>query len=305
MYSEREAPFDVRTSLVLYRTAVEKVKKVVSCVLRCGLRIEVDIIDNYDGMDYFEVLGDSRVHYFRTGANIGYGRAHNNSIRKSLGAARYHLVLNPDVSFEPDALKTILDYMEGHRDVGQIMPRIVDPQGSLQYLCKLLPTPMDLLVRRFVPIERIRDSFNHRFELHGFGYDQVLDVPYLSGAFMFLRVSALREIGRFDERYFMYAEDIDLTRRVHGQYKTLFYPSVTVTHEHARESYRSLRMMAVHIMNVVRYFNKWGWFFDRERRSTNARVLKAVRAIARNASHRDSLARVSGTITQGDGVLIK
>jgi GT2 family glycosyltransferase len=281
MYDQESASFDVRASLVLYKTSPEQVKHVVSCVLQRGLSVEMDVIDNYGRMDYSSVISDKRVHFFRTERNIGYGRAHNTSIRKSLEAARYHLVLNPDVSFESETLETILNYMEQYPDVGQLMPRIVDPEGSLQYLCKLLPTPIDLLVRRFVPIRHIRDTLSRKFELHAFGYDQVLNVPYLSGSFMFLRISALREIGMFDERYFMYAEDIDLTRRVHGRYKTVFFPAATVIHEHARESYKRFRMMAIHIVNVVRYFNKWGWFFDRERRIINARALAAIGSVAR------------------------
>ena len=108
-----------------------------------------------------------------------------------------------------------------------------------------------------------------RFEMLDSGYDHVMNVPFLSGCFMFLRVSALKQIGLFDERFFMYGEDIDLSRRMHKCFKTLYYPDVTIIHHHEAASYKSLKMMFVHIRNIIKYFNKWGWFFDSERRKVN------------------------------------
>ena len=114
--------------------------------------------------------------------------------------------------------------MENNPDVGQLMPKVTHPDGEVQYLCKLLPTPYDLLVRRFIPIKKIKDLNNTKFELRFSEYDKITNVLYLSGCFMLLRVSALKEVGLFDEGYFMYPEDIDLTSRIHTKYKTIFYP---------------------------------------------------------------------------------
>ena len=61
-----------------------------------------------------------------------------------------------------------------------------------------------------------------------------MNVPYLQGSFMFLRTKALKEVGLFYERFFMYPEDIDITRRMHKKYKTIFYPEVSIHHEHAK-----------------------------------------------------------------------
>ena len=86
---------------------------------------------------------------------------------------------------------------------------------------------------------------------------------------MMLRMKALCDIGGFDERFFMYPEDIDLTRRIHQQYRTMYVPFVTVVHHHRAASYKSPRMLRIHIVNMIRYFNKWGWLFDAERRRIN------------------------------------
>jgi len=153
------------------------------------------------------------------------------------------------------------------------MPKILYPDGSIQRLCKLVPKPTDLLLRRIFS-NKIRAQNNSIFELHSSGYDKLMFVPYLSGCFMLLRQSALIDIGLFDERFFMYPEDIDLTRRMAERYDTLFYPHVSVIHEHGRESHKSFNMFVIHLVNLVRYFNKWGWFYDSKRDELNRKTLK-------------------------------
>ena len=90
---------------------------------------------------------------------------------------------------------------------------------------------------------------------------------------MFFRVSSLCEVGLFDERFFMYPEDIDMTRRMHAKYKTIFYPFVSIIHAHAAASRVNKKMLRIHILNMIKYFNKWGWFFDKERRRVNKECL--------------------------------
>lgn len=89
---------------------------------------------------------------------------------------------------------------------------------------------------------------------------------------MFIRSEALKAEGLFDERFFMYPEDIDLTRRIHRHWKTLYYPACEIVHDHRAESYKSLRMTKIHIINMMRYFNKWGWWVDGERRRFNKSI---------------------------------
>lgn len=90
---------------------------------------------------------------------------------------------------------------------------------------------------------------------------------------MLLRAAALREVGLFDERFFMYPEDIDITRRIHRHFQTIFYPHVSIIHDHAQGSYKSPKLLWIHIINLCKYFNKWGWIIDRERKEVNKRVI--------------------------------
>ena len=107
------------------------------------------------------------------------------------------------------------------------------------------------------------------YELRDLDLERPINAPYLSGCFMLLRTKAAVDAGLFDERYFMYPEDIDLTRSIHRDWLTLYYPQWTIVHAHKQASYTNKKMLWVHIQNMCRYFNKWGWFFDPERRLFN------------------------------------
>lgn len=257
----------LNVSIVIYKHLWSELAPLIHTLKEVELVNKIYIIDNSPTPS--NEFSESGICYFFTGKNIGYGAAHNIAFRKSiLNKVPYHLVVNPDISFDASIVETITLFMEKHPTVGHLMPKVVYPNGELQYLCKLLPTPSDLFVRRFLP-----ESFNKKrmdvFEMRNSGYSKVMEVPYLSGCFMFLRTVALEKVGLFDERFFLYPEDIDLTRRIGQYYKTVFFPDVTVIHQHAKSSYTNVKMMLIHSWNLAKYFNKWGWIFDKERRKIN------------------------------------
>lgn len=209
--------------------------------------------------------------------NLGYGSGHNAAINLAKAAgSTYHIVVNPDVWFEKNVIETITDYMEKHPNVGQIMPRVLFPDGEIQRLCKLLPTPWDMFSRLCLPPILIQYG-NSKYELRSSEYNNIINVPYLSGCFMFFRMSALEEVGLFDEHFFMYAEDIDMTRRMHEKYLTLFYPEVTIYHRFSRASRHSFKLLLIHVANICMYFNKWGWFFDSKRKQINSETTKQLK----------------------------
>jgi len=265
----------INASIVLYNHTVSEIAPLIETLRKSVIVSNVFLIDNspVENTDFktFDV------NYHFVGKNIGYGAAHNIAIRHTLlKKLPYHLVINPDISFDSDILLKIEEFMNNNSDIGLLMPKILYPNGEIQYLCKLIPTPFDLIFRRFLP-KKWTNKRTNTFELRDSGYNQLLEVPYLSGCFMFLRAEAIRETGMFDERFFMYPEDIDLTRRIHRHFKTVFYPGAIVVHNYAHSSYLSFRMLFIHIFNMIKYFNKWGWIIDHERRRVNRETLKQLR----------------------------
>lgn len=225
-------------------------------------------IDREEESMHQKIESGFKMYYFHD-KNDGYGCGHNEALyNASREHAEYHLVVNPDVWFGPEVIPALKEYMDLHHDVGQMMPRVLYPDGYVQPLAKMLPSPMDFFGRLCLP-PRLIAKRNAWFELHDTNCEMVLDVPYLSGCFMFFRMEAIKKIGYFDKRFFMYAEDIDVTRRIHEHYKTIFYPKVSIYHKFSRASRRSLWLFWVHVKNIIMYLNKWGWFFDSQRDAFN------------------------------------
>lgn len=134
--------------------------------------------------------------------NKGYGSGHNIAIRKAIElGADYHVVLNPDIYWSGDIISSLEKYMNENPSVGQVMPKVFYPNGDLQYICKMCPTPLDLIFKRFLPSYMTQKRMD-KFQLKFTNYDKIINAPYLSGCFMFFRRTALKEVGLFDERYF-------------------------------------------------------------------------------------------------------
>lgn len=266
---------DLSISLVTYKSKRDVLDETVQSVLNSeGISFRLYIIDNSPTDEIRSWYNDERIVYIFNNKNVGFGAAHNIIMGDSEKLGRYHLVLNPDIKFTADVLKGLQDYMDEHDDVGDIIPKVYYTNGKVAPICKLLPTPFDLLLRMFVPVRSWRLKTAKNYLMSFCDYNHIINAPYLSGCFMFIRAGILDEIGLFDEQMFMYAEDIDLSRRIHRKYKTIFYPTLTIWHHSANESHSNLRLMMIHIKSCLYYFNKWGWFFDKERKLINERAVQ-------------------------------
>lgn len=261
-------------SIVTYKNDFEKLSQAIFSFLNTDAQVKLYIVDNSPTSVIRNLCYDKRIEYIATGKNLGFGKAHNiviNNLPKI--KSKYHLVLNPDVYFDEGVTEKLVDYMNQNESVGLVMPKVLYPSGNIQHNCKLLPTPYNLFVRRFMYFDqqRVKES-NYSYEMQFADYDEEMEVPYLSGCFMFLRASSLKRVGGFDEKFFLYGEDIDLSRRIHQQFQTMYYPAATVYHHHAKGSYKSMRLMLHNIRSAIIYFNKWGWLKDKERELINSRI---------------------------------
>lgn len=265
----------ISASIVTHRTPLPQLQKAVECLLRSDVA-RIYIIDNSpdNALQQIESLS-GRITY-RHVENRGFGAGHNIALREVVGDADgCHIVMNADVWWEGDVPAILAGYLAEHPEAGMAAPRVYYPDGDLQYSCRMLPTPLDLFAKRFLPSSFTRRRME-RYLLAAHDHRQPLNCPYLLGSFLMFRNKALRKCGLFDERFFMYPEDIDITRRIHRSYATIYYPAASIVHEHAAASRKSLRMLKIHLANMARYFCKWGWLFDRERRLFNRRLLRSI-----------------------------
>jgi GT2 family glycosyltransferase len=256
------ATLSLGVSIVLYKMPVAEILPLVRELLAQGTR-QIYLVDNSPkGFDAFAGwTPPARVVTISTQQNLGYGRAHNLAIRDSVRRHDYHLVCNPDITLGERTLRKLNELMEGRREVGLCMPRIVDPKGELQYLCKLAPSPLDFVLRRVSPgswFGRQRAAFEMRTDPTA--YEREMSPDFLSGCFMFFRSEVLAKLNGFDDRYWMYLEDLDISRRCKRIAGTLYYPNETITHVHAMGSHKSVRLFLAICRSAIRYFNTFGWF---------------------------------------------
>ena len=257
-------------SIVLYHPKWEQeVLPLVTELLKVHNLRRIYLLDNSETKSKEPIAKSPKLRYMHMDANLGYGKAHNIAIRETAyEQTAFHLVMNSDIRVQAEDIDAMHDWMIANQQVGQLMPKVLNPDGSQQYLAKRLPSPLDVFGRRFLPAFLMKHR-NKRYELRDLDLNRPINAPYLSGCFMMLRTKAVVEAGLFDEQFFMYPEDIDLTRRIHRNYLTLYYPAWTIVHDHAQASYKNKHMLRIHIQNMCRYFNKWGWCFDKERKLFN------------------------------------
>lgn len=268
----------ITASIVAFHTKHDDLSRLIECVMKSTIE-QLFIVDNSTNDELRDFVKDNpRISYIHS-LNLGYGSGHNIAIKKSIeNGAEYHVVLNPDIYWTDEVIEKLKCFMDDTTDCGLVMPKITYPNGDTQYLCKLLPTPIDLIIRRFIPISSYQKSHDNLYELQWTGYDKVMEIPSLSGCFMFIRCSILKKTGGFDERYFMYAEDLDLCRRIGEVSRTMFFPKVSVVHEYEKGSYKNKKLLKYHLTSIVKYFNKWGWFIDPKRRNKNNYCVSLIKS---------------------------
>lgn len=199
---------------------------------RSTVTLEVFVVDNASGDGTVEAIATRFpwVNVEALGENVGFGRANNRAIQRANGPTI--LVLNPDTRVTPVAMRECLDELQRRPDVGVLSPRVVDGQGRFDLRCKRgFPT----LWGTFTHVARLdrvlRDRRSLRYTMRWLPEVSPSDVEAVSGAVMFVRADALQLTGGFDERFFMYGEDIDLCVRIAGLgWRVRYWPEVTVTH---------------------------------------------------------------------------
>lgn len=187
--------------------------------------------------------------------NLGFGAGHNTVL--PLLDSRYHAVINPDILLFDDALSAITSWMDAHPDVAIVTPRLVFPNGAPQHIAKRRPALLPLMARQ------LKLGFLKKYEQHYLMLDEDLttptDVEFCSGSFFVVRTDIFRNIGGFDEGYFMYVEDADITQKVLQHGRAVYLPSVTVAHAWHRDAHKKPRQFVWQLRSMLRYFGKWGF----------------------------------------------
>lgn len=263
----------VTLSVVLYKNNQDEIAKLISCIDIDNVS-KIFVVDNSPTSELSILSTVSKIEYIHNPSNPGFGAAHNIAIKKAIEeGAKYHFIVNPDIYFQGDIISPMVEYMNQNSDIGMMMPQILNLDGTVQNLPKLLPSPYSVLMRKLKRPKMIYDDFINKYELRFVGKDLIYNAPILSGCFTLLNLQAIKEIGMYDDKYFMYFEDWDLSRRMHEKYETIYFPKVSVFHGYESGANKNSRLFKIFLNSAFTYFNKWGWFFDSERKKSNKKAL--------------------------------
>jgi GT2 family glycosyltransferase len=256
----------------LYNHNLDDIYKLVKLFEESTVDI-IYIIDNSPSDKLGSLSGlFSKIKYFYFPQNLGFGKGHNIALKKSKDEDYcFHFIVNPDIYFLPGTIENMINYMQNDTSIGMMMPQVLNDDGTIQYLPKLIPAPWDVIIRIFKLPKRYYNNFISKYELRG--VNEIVNIPILSGCFTIMNISAIKEVGIFDERFFMYFEDWDLSRRINQKYKTIYFPYASVFHGYENGAKRSFKLFKIFFFSYIKYFNKWGWFYDYNRKRINNSVL--------------------------------
>ena len=248
----------VSVSIVSYNSA-DEIAAAIDSVLQYthGVAVSVVIADNASEDNTVALLRERypQVTVLEMGGNLGFGAAHNRAI--ATVDSEYHVVMNPDITFDSDVLSALAAYLDENETAVLATPLILNADGSVQAVPRVLPKRRYMFagqLERFGGVfRRWRDEYTRRRET----FDVPTAIAFCTGCFMMVRTATLKEVGGFDDRFFMYMEDADLSRRLARHGALMLVPDVKVTHRWEKASGKSGKFLKIHLQSMRRYFKKW------------------------------------------------
>jgi len=223
------------------------------------LSYEIIVVDNgsKEGSQKMIQRDFPEIHLLQNETNEGFSRATNRGLRAAQGD--YFLCINNDTVLFPHSLETLVSFMEKHPEAGVSGGKIFNKDGTVQPSARSFPRletaffNRSSLASRFFP----KNPFSRRYLLSDWDHNSVREVDWVSGSFFILRRSLIEKVGLFDERFFLYCEDVDYCRRVRGAgYHVFYVPTAHITHN---TDYSEKRWVTLfyHHQSMYRFYKKY------------------------------------------------
>lgn len=262
---ELEKMNDLSISIVAYNNYVDIKDAIVSIEKYTSSEISkrIYIIDNgvaasscVEVNSFKTFIKDMKdVDYIDLDSNVGFGKGHNQVL--NLIDSDYHAIVNPDILLCEDSFFKIIQWMDTNRDIGMTIPLLTDEEGKMQNVYRRELTVFDMFNRMV-----LKSAFKKRAQKHimqDMDYTKPFQVPFGQGSFLVIRSELFKELGGFDDNFFMYCEDADLCKRVNQVSKLMYYPGTRVIHKWEKGSHKNRVLFKYHVESMKRYFRKWGW----------------------------------------------
>lgn len=261
--ARRLSPPDVDLTIVVVNwNTKEHLERCLQSIYRPDVEtaFEVIVVDNAskDGSADVAEIQFPQTNVIRNDKNLGFSRAANQAI--ILGRGSFFMLVNPDAVLQDKAIDRVVEFAREHPDVGIVGCKILNEDGSLQPSCRRFPTPAVGLFRNtFLGRLFPRNRYTRSYLMTDWDHMNLREVDWVSGACMLIRRETLSEIGIFDERYFMYCEDLDLCFRAHNAgWKVFYYPRAVAVHRKGASSDQAqLRCVVTFHRSLYKFFNKY------------------------------------------------
>lgn len=248
----------ISISIVTYNSANEilEVLKSLECIKT--LNPAVFVVDNCSSDNTVNLVKEyyPDVVVIESDSNLGFGAGHNLAIRQI--ESDYHFVVNPDIHVEKQQIENMISFMNDNPDVVLLSPKVLNSDGSEQFLPRKKPSIRYCLGGRFEHKSKVCKKWRDAYTLRNENITEPTEIDFCTGCFMLFRSSTLKQSGGFDENYFLYFEDADITLAMQKYGKTVYLPSVNVVHEWQRGNTRSRKGQRICIESMMYYFKKWG-----------------------------------------------
>ncbi len=224
-----------------------------------GVDFTLYIVDNCSGDGTLQKLKEEfpQLVTVQNPDNKGFGHGHNTVL--PMLESDYHAVINPDITVDRDAISELCAYLDDNADVGLVTPEIRYPSGEVQIIGKRNPTFLALFGRHLFK-KRLEGVVRH-YQMLDEDLTKPTDIEFATGCFFVIRTGIFKRIGGFDERWFMYFEDMDITRRAREHGRAVYWPYTYVYHEWERSSSHKLKYFVILVIGMFKYFGKWGFKF--------------------------------------------
>lgn len=245
-------------SIVLYKEDIKELSATIECFLKTPLKKKLFLIDNNEDKQFQNIFNHEEIEYIPIGKNIGFGAGHNIILKKIENLSDFHLILNPDVLFKANVIVNLIAKLKRHEIVAMIAPKVLFPDGEHQYSCRRYPRLPELLARRFHTLE----PFLKKYKDKGIYRDRELTnsffPEYITGCFHLYKTKDFLKVNGFDERYFLYMEDVDICRKIEQIDKQkLYYSKETITHVLKQGSLKNYKLFLIHTSSAIKYYLKW------------------------------------------------
>lgn len=239
----------ISASIVIYKENKETLKKVINSFISLkDIKKEFIIVDNSPNEDLKTFCESFEgVSYIFSGDNLGFGRGHNLAFKNLKEKSDIHMIINPDVYFYSDEISSFLNCFYEQKEISLSTTKVCYPDGENQNIIRNVPTVIDLIKRKL----KINSG-----ELH-IEDNCIKEVPFAHGCFFIFKTEVFEKLKGFDERFFMYMEDLDIFIRAKEYGKTVINTKYKIYHEYRKGSSKSLKLLFWHIGSAIKFFFKY------------------------------------------------